>query len=146
MNDRPSAVLTNVSAGAVASTSDTAPAARYREAGHEVRGVDREADPDGTRAASLRSVDTGTSATPPELLSALGKRYPDARRRVFYGSTEAGPVLMLDEVDKLGADFRGFTLYLALAAALWTPILVGVSALVGHQMFTYFDLFKQLWS
>ncbi|MGB5422994.1 MAG: VTT domain-containing protein [Desulfobacterales bacterium] len=43
----------------------------------------------------------------------------------------------------LGADFRRFTLYLGLAAALWTPILVGVSALVGHQMFAYFDLFKQ---
>jgi hypothetical protein len=47
----------------------------------------------------------------------------------------------------LGADFRRFTLYLGLAAALWTPILVGVSALVGHKMFAYFDLFKQygLW-
>ncbi|MEN8690491.1 MAG: VTT domain-containing protein [Desulfobacterales bacterium] len=43
----------------------------------------------------------------------------------------------------LGADFRRFSLYLGLAAALWTPILVGVSALVGHQMFAYFDLFKQ---
>ena len=43
----------------------------------------------------------------------------------------------------LGADFRRFTLYLGFAAALWTPILVGVSALVGHQMFAYFDLFKQ---
>ncbi|MGD9071985.1 MAG: VTT domain-containing protein, partial [Desulfobacterales bacterium] len=43
----------------------------------------------------------------------------------------------------LGADFLRFTLYLGLAAALWTPILVGVSALVGHQMFAYYDLFKQ---
>jgi hypothetical protein len=43
----------------------------------------------------------------------------------------------------LGADFRRFTLYLGLAAALWTPILVGLSALVGYQMFAYFDLFKQ---
>ncbi len=43
----------------------------------------------------------------------------------------------------LGADFLRFTLYLGLAAALWTPILVGISALVGHQMFAYFDLFKQ---
>jgi hypothetical protein len=43
----------------------------------------------------------------------------------------------------LGADFRRFTLYLGIAAALWTPILVGVSALVGYQMFAYFDLFKQ---
>jgi membrane protein DedA with SNARE-associated domain len=47
----------------------------------------------------------------------------------------------------LGADFRRFSLYLGLAAALWTPILVGTSSLVGHQMFAYFDLFKQygLW-
>ncbi|MEJ2475286.1 MAG: VTT domain-containing protein [Desulfobacterales bacterium] len=43
----------------------------------------------------------------------------------------------------LGADFRRFSLYLGLAAALWTPILVGTSSLVGHQMFAYFDLFKQ---
>jgi hypothetical protein len=47
----------------------------------------------------------------------------------------------------LGADFRRFLLYLGLAAALWTPILVGTSSLVGHQMFAYFDLIKQygLW-
>ncbi len=47
----------------------------------------------------------------------------------------------------LGADFRRFSLYLGLAAALWTPLLVGTSSLVGHQMFGYFDLFKQygLW-
>lgn len=61
-----------------------------------------DADPQGTRGATLRVIDTGTSATPPELLDALGDRYPGAMRRVFYGSTEAGPVLMLDteEVDE----------------------------------------------
>ena len=60
-----------------------------------------DADPDGSRGATLRVIDTGTSATPPSLLSELRDRYPGALRRVFYGSTETGPALMLggDEVD-----------------------------------------------
>ena len=58
-----------------------------------------DADPRGERGASLRYIDTGTSAAPPELLAELAARYPHARQRVFYGSTEAGPVLMLDGAD-----------------------------------------------
>jgi membrane protein DedA with SNARE-associated domain len=42
----------------------------------------------------------------------------------------------------LGTGFWRFTLYFGIAAALWTPILVGVSALVGNRMFVYFDTFR----
>jgi acyl-CoA synthetase (AMP-forming)/AMP-acid ligase II len=49
--------------------------------------------------ASLRFADTGTSATPPELLAAMAELLPAAQRRVFYGSTEAGTVTCLDQED-----------------------------------------------
>ncbi len=42
--------------------------------------------------SSLRFIDTGTSATPPTLIEALKKQFPDALVRVFYGSTETGMV------------------------------------------------------
>jgi acyl-CoA synthetase (AMP-forming)/AMP-acid ligase II len=48
---------------------------------------------------SLIEADTGTSATPPELLHALKDAFPAAQTRVFYGSTEAGPTLQLADVD-----------------------------------------------
>jgi acyl-CoA synthetase (AMP-forming)/AMP-acid ligase II len=50
---------------------------------------------------SLRSLDTGTSATPPELLSALKERFPEAVLRVYYGSTEAGAGTALSDRDVL---------------------------------------------
>ena len=49
--------------------------------------------------SSLRFADTGTSATPPELLLAIEAALPDARLRVFYGSTEAGSVAALEQAD-----------------------------------------------
>ena len=49
--------------------------------------------------SSLRYIDSGTSATPPELLTALHDAIPTAHRRVFYGSTEAGAVTLLREPD-----------------------------------------------
>jgi acyl-CoA synthetase (AMP-forming)/AMP-acid ligase II len=49
--------------------------------------------------SSLRFADTGTSATPPELLSAIAARCPTAHVRVFYGSTEAGNVASLAHAD-----------------------------------------------
>ena len=49
--------------------------------------------------ASLRFATSGTSATPPELLADLKAAFPRAHRRVFYGSTEAGSVTMLDDAD-----------------------------------------------
>lgn len=57
--------------------------------------------PEGRDAelSSVRLADTGTSATPPELLEAIRSALPSAALRVFYGSTEAGPVAMLEDAD-----------------------------------------------
>jgi acyl-CoA synthetase (AMP-forming)/AMP-acid ligase II len=49
--------------------------------------------------SSVRFADTGTSATPIELLSAIEQAFPNAAIRVFYGSTEAGGVASLDHAD-----------------------------------------------
>lgn len=51
--------------------------------------------------SSLRIADTGTSATPPELIASLKQRFPQALVRVFYGSTEAGLVAGLFDRDVL---------------------------------------------
>lgn len=40
--------------------------------------------------SSLRMLDTGTSATPIELLQKLKERFPETSLRVYYGSTEVG--------------------------------------------------------
>src|SRR5438270_3333997 len=57
--------------------------------------------PDGAAhdLSSVQAADTGTSATPPELLNTLRAAFPDAQVRVFYGSTEAGGVAALDHDD-----------------------------------------------
>jgi fatty-acyl-CoA synthase len=49
--------------------------------------------------SSLVEADTGTSATPPELLRAIKDALPHTMTRVFYGSTEAGPGLQLGDLD-----------------------------------------------
>jgi acyl-CoA synthetase (AMP-forming)/AMP-acid ligase II len=54
---------------------------------------------DGVALPSLRFADTGTSATPLELLHAIRRAAPNAHIRVFYGSTEAGSVAALDDAD-----------------------------------------------
>jgi acyl-CoA synthetase (AMP-forming)/AMP-acid ligase II len=51
------------------------------------------------RLSSLRIADSGTSATPPDLLLAIHDLVPKAVRRVFYGSTEAGAVCLLRDED-----------------------------------------------
>lgn len=48
---------------------------------------------------SVRFADTGTSATPLQLLEAIERALPKAHIRVFYGSTEAGIVTSLDHAD-----------------------------------------------
>jgi acyl-CoA synthetase (AMP-forming)/AMP-acid ligase II len=53
----------------------------------------------GVDLSSVRVADTGTSATPIELLDAIRAALPRATLRVFYGSTEAGPVAMLEDAD-----------------------------------------------
>jgi acyl-CoA synthetase (AMP-forming)/AMP-acid ligase II len=54
---------------------------------------------DGATLPSLRFADTGTSATPLDLLQAIRAVAPNADLRVFYGSTEAGNVTSLDDDD-----------------------------------------------
>ncbi len=42
----------------------------------------------------------------------------------------------------LGTGFWLFSYYFLIASLLWTPLLVGLSALIGSQMLTYFDQFR----
>ncbi len=58
-------------------------------------------DPGEFDTASLRYIDTGTSATPLVLLKALKARFPQALLRVYYGSTEAGAGTTLYDADVL---------------------------------------------
>jgi fatty-acyl-CoA synthase len=53
----------------------------------------------GLDLSSVRFADTGTSATPLELLTAIDEAFPQAAVRVFYGSTEAGSVSTLEYRD-----------------------------------------------
>ena len=55
--------------------------------------------PDPPDLSTIRFADTGTSATPPELLRAIADALPAAQVRVFYGSTEAGGVTILEHAD-----------------------------------------------
>jgi acyl-CoA synthetase (AMP-forming)/AMP-acid ligase II len=55
--------------------------------------------PEPPDLSTLRFADTGTSATPPELLRAMAAALPAAQVRVFYGSTEAGSVTVLEHAD-----------------------------------------------
>lgn len=48
---------------------------------------------------SVEVCDTGTSATPPELLHAIKEAFPGTITRVYYGSTEAGPAALLGDDD-----------------------------------------------
>ena len=66
------------------------PAVWARVLGHGVSGYD---------VSSLREADTGTSATPPELVAAIRDALPDTVTRIFYGSTEAGPGAVLGHRD-----------------------------------------------
>jgi fatty-acyl-CoA synthase len=60
-----------------------------------------EADLSRHRLDSLRCVDTGTSATPPELIAALKEVFPGTTTAVHYGSTECGPAAILTDEDVL---------------------------------------------
>ena len=53
----------------------------------------------GAQLPTLAFADTGTSATPIDLLHAIRAAAPHAQLRVFYGSTESGNVAQLDHVD-----------------------------------------------
>jgi fatty-acyl-CoA synthase len=54
---------------------------------------------EGHDLSSLSEADTGTSATPPELIAAIRDALPRTVTRVFYGSTEAGPGTVLAHAD-----------------------------------------------
>jgi fatty-acyl-CoA synthase len=62
---------------------------------HRVLGVDR-APYD---LSSLQECDTGTSATPPELIASIRDALPGRAVRIMYGSTEAGPATTLADHD-----------------------------------------------
>lgn len=51
--------------------------------------------------SSLQQLDTGTSATPIELLREMKERFPEAKVRIYYGSTEVGSATALPDVDVL---------------------------------------------
>ncbi|MEX2268328.1 MAG: AMP-binding protein [Acidimicrobiia bacterium] len=56
-------------------------------------------DRTGYDLSTVREADTGTSATPPELLAAIKEAFPGTVTRVYYGSTEAGPAALLGDAD-----------------------------------------------
>ena len=58
-----------------------------------------ETDPGAWDLGSLTDVDTGTSATPPELIRALKRRFPGTSTRINYGSTEGGAATILPDED-----------------------------------------------
>jgi acyl-CoA synthetase (AMP-forming)/AMP-acid ligase II len=60
-----------------------------------------EADAERFDTSSLREVDTGTSATPIELVRALKERFPGTATRIYYGSTEVGSGTTLPDEDAL---------------------------------------------
>lgn len=58
-----------------------------------------EADRSAFDLSTVRECDTGTSATPPELLAAIKDAFPGTVTRIYYGSTEVGLAAMLSDVD-----------------------------------------------
>jgi fatty-acyl-CoA synthase len=60
-----------------------------------------EADVEGFDLSALRQLDSGTSATPIELLEAMRAKFPDAGIRIYYGSTEVGSATALSDADVL---------------------------------------------
>ena len=60
-----------------------------------------EADIDAYDLSTLSQLDSGTSATPIELLEAMRERFPGAKIRIYYGSTEVGSATALANTDIL---------------------------------------------
>jgi len=60
-----------------------------------------EADLSAYDLSTLDQLDTGTSATPIELLQAMKSSFPRARVRIYYGSTEVGTANALCDADVL---------------------------------------------
>ncbi len=60
-----------------------------------------EADVDRYDLSALAQLDSGTSATPIELLHAMRAKFPGAGIRIYYGSTEVGSATALANADVL---------------------------------------------
>ena len=60
-----------------------------------------EAQTDAYDLTELSQLDSGTSATPVELLEAMRRIFPGAKIRIYYGSTEVGSATALADVDVL---------------------------------------------
>jgi acyl-CoA synthetase (AMP-forming)/AMP-acid ligase II len=60
-----------------------------------------DAGPSRFDLASLRELDTGTSAVPIELVRALKDAFPGSTTRIYYGSTECGSATALPDADVL---------------------------------------------
>ncbi len=60
-----------------------------------------EADTSRFDLSSLAQLDSGTSATPIELLHEMKARFPKAKVRIYYGSTEVGSATALADEDVL---------------------------------------------
>ncbi|MAE94133.1 MAG: hypothetical protein CL910_05680 [Deltaproteobacteria bacterium] len=60
-----------------------------------------EVDPERYDLSSLRALDTGTQAVPPQLIETLKQRFPGTVTRVYYGSTEVGSGTTLPDADVL---------------------------------------------
>lgn len=58
-----------------------------------------EHDRSGYDLSTVRECDTGTSATPPELLAAIKDAFPGTVTRIYYGGTEVGLATMLADAD-----------------------------------------------
>ncbi len=68
------------------------PAVWARVLEHDRRGYD---------LGAVRECDTGTSATPPDLLASIKAAFPGTVTRIYYGSTEVGPATLLGDRDLL---------------------------------------------
>jgi acyl-CoA synthetase (AMP-forming)/AMP-acid ligase II len=60
-----------------------------------------EADTSRFDLSTLAQLDSGTSATPIELLHEMKARFPKAKVRIYYGSTEVGSATALADADVL---------------------------------------------
>ncbi|MBW2667536.1 MAG: AMP-binding protein, partial [Deltaproteobacteria bacterium] len=60
-----------------------------------------ECDAERYDLSTLSEIDTGTSATPIELIRSLKQRFPRTSVRVYYGSTETGSAAALGDADVL---------------------------------------------
>lgn len=100
---RDAVVLVPPEAGAVCEAVSSTRATRLNCIPAVWRRILAELEPGGGGHAhalgTVRFADTGTSATPPELLEAMADALPGAHLRVFYGSTEAGTVTSLEQQD-----------------------------------------------